>query len=722
MKIAIIDADLIGRSKHRFPNLVCMKLSGYYKEIGAEVELKTDYNNLAAHDKVYISKVFTDTPIDEGILELPNVEYGGTGFFYDKAPKLPDKVEHHMPDYHLYDKWVNEQINNGGERNDFKYYLDYSIGFTCYDDCTEILTNEGWKLFKDLNRNEKVMTLNPKTNEIEWKKPYEYIESAYDGDIHIYKNKYVDLKVTPNHNMYVNKYKQFELIQSDVIRKYYQYKFKKDGEWNGKEEQWFLFDDTDKITSSKILDKIPMDIFLEFLGYYLSEGNTHYKEKTNSYIVRIAQKRSGYHNAEKGDTYKKIENCIKRMGYNYYANENDGIAISNKQLYTYCKQFGLQPYRFVPDFIKQLSIRQIRIFIDAYVLGDGCIYKSKNKKTISIISSSKKIMDDFQELFLKIGGCGDIHCYTKKGDITKYGDREIICKHNIYTIFLNNHYKTPMFSKQNSKVRIERYNGKIYCVEVENHIIYVRRNGVACWSGNTRGCFRQCEFCVNKNYKKVEVHSPLDEFIDPIRKKICLLDDNFFGCSSWKDMLQQLQATGKPFQFKQGLDERLLTDEKCKWLFKSKYDGDYIFAFDNVADYDLIEKKLKLLRKYTEKVPKFYTFCGFDREDKWDNAFWKQDLWDLWKRIELLMKYQCLPYIMRFNHYEESLYRGTYINLAAWCNQPNAFKKKSYREFVEYQQSRHQNECSETRYLKQIEKDMPELAERYFDMKFMDFV
>ena len=77
---------------------------------------------------------------------------------------------------------------------------------------------------------------------------------------------------------------------------------------------------------------------------------------------------------------------------------------------------------------------------------------------------------------------------------------------------------------------------------------------------------------------------------------------------------------------------------------------------------------------------------------------------------------------MRFDRYQESLYRGTYINLAAWCNQPNAFKKKSYREFVEYQQSRHQNECSETRYLKQIEKDMPELAERYFDMKYMDFV
>ena len=81
-------------------------------------------------------------------------------------------------------------------------------------------------------------------------------------------------------------------------------------------------------------------------------------------------------------------------------------------------------------------------------------------------------------------------------------------------------------------------------------------------------------------------------------------------------------------------------------LFKSKYDGDYIFAFDNVADYDLIESKLKLLREYTNKTPKFYLFCGFDRNDKWDDEFWRQDQWDMWKRIELLMKYKCLPFIM----------------------------------------------------------------------------
>lgn len=362
MKIAIIDADLIGRNKHRFPNLACMKLSGYYKELGDEVELKMDYDNLDQYDKVFISKVFTDTPIDDEVLNLPNVEYGGTGFYYDKAPKLPNEVEHHMPDYHLYDEWVNEKLANGGKRLDFRYYLDYSIGFI------------------------------------------------------------------------------------------------------------------------------------------------------------------------------------------------------------------------------------------------------------------------------------------------------------------------------------------------------------------TRGCFRQCEFCVNRNYKKVEEHSPLSEFVDETRKKICLLDDNFLGCPNWRSLLEQLQATGKPFQFKQGLDERILTEEKCELLFKSKYDGDYIFAFDNVADAELIERKLQLLRKYTTKIPMFYVFCGFDRADKWDGDFWTQDIFDIFKRIEILMKYKCLPYIMRFNRYEESPYRGLYISIARWCNQPSFFKKKSLREFGVA--NGETSACN--RYILDFEREHPEVS-RYLDMKFTDY-
>lgn len=148
-------------------------------------------------------------------------------------------------------------------------------------------------------------------------------------------------------------------------------------------------------------------------------------------------------------------------------------------------------------------------------------------------------------------------------------------------------------------------------------------------------------------------------------------------------------------------------------LFSSKYDGQVTFAFDNIADYKLIEKKLQMIRRYTNKIMTFYVLCGFDRKDKWNPEFWKQDIFDMMKRIELLMKYQCLPYIMRFNRYIESPYQGVYKTVGAWCNQPSFFKKKSLREFGIASGI----ESARNRYIIDFEKKYPEF-EKYMDMKW----
>lgn len=410
MRIAIIDADLIGRKKHRFPNLACMKMGGYYKEKGHEVILITDYGQLyydenlwseyqqalddytkmykksvrnsevtnalssiqikcfnennIKFDKIFISKVFTDTEIDEDFLRLNIVEYGGTGFYFDKAPNLPDEIEHHMPDYHLYDEWINKQIENGVKSKEFKEYTDYSIGFL------------------------------------------------------------------------------------------------------------------------------------------------------------------------------------------------------------------------------------------------------------------------------------------------------------------------------------------------------------------TRGCFRKCSFCVNQKYDHVFKHSPLDEFYDSSRKKICLLDDNFLGCPHWKELLLQLKNTNKSFKFKQGLDERILTKEKCEILFSCKYDSDIYFAFDDVNDYAIIEQKLKLIKEYSNRQCIFYVLCGFDKYSKYDDEFWYQDIVNTFKRIELLMRYKCIPYIMRFNKYEESPYRGMYINLARWCNQPSFFKKKSFEEYCKM--DCHVGKATE-KYLDEFLKCNPEFIFNYSNYLTMKY-
>ena len=368
MKIGIIDADLIWKKRHRFPNLACMKIAGYYKSKGNEVELVLDYKDVDMYDKVFISKVFTDTPVDEEILKLSHVEYGGTGFFYDKAEPLPYEIEHHMPYYDLYKEWVNEKLDQGVKRNELVYYLDHSIGFT------------------------------------------------------------------------------------------------------------------------------------------------------------------------------------------------------------------------------------------------------------------------------------------------------------------------------------------------------------------TRGCFRQCSFCVNRNHKKVNKHSEIEEFLDRDRKYICLLDDNVLGCGEWENIFKELNETGKRFQFKQGMDERLLTKEKCEIILNSNYIGDYIFAFDNIEDKELIESKLKIwnqCRKTKGSTTKFYVFCGFDRNDNYNEEFWKQDIIDTFERVKILMTYGCLPYIMRHKNYENSPYRGTYINLSRWCNQPSFYKKKSYREFCQANQDRTKNGiCASMKYLIDLEEKYPDIVSKYFDMKF----
>jgi len=91
MKIGLHDAD-----KTKYPNLALMKISSFYKNIGAEVEF---YDNLdpEKYDKIFSSKVFTFNKTEW----MPeNTMYGGTG--YHLNIKLDKKIEHSCPDYGLY--------------------------------------------------------------------------------------------------------------------------------------------------------------------------------------------------------------------------------------------------------------------------------------------------------------------------------------------------------------------------------------------------------------------------------------------------------------------------------------------------------------------------------------------------------------------------------------------------------------------------------------------
>ena len=94
MKIGLIDVD-----GHNWPNLCLMKLSACHKAHGDDVEWWTPGGR---YDRVYKSRVFTDTYSKDTITvdNAGEVIKGGTG--YGPGPNLPDEVEHTYPDYALY--------------------------------------------------------------------------------------------------------------------------------------------------------------------------------------------------------------------------------------------------------------------------------------------------------------------------------------------------------------------------------------------------------------------------------------------------------------------------------------------------------------------------------------------------------------------------------------------------------------------------------------------
>ena len=73
---------------------------------------------------------------------------------------------------------------------------------------------------------------------------------------------------------------------------------------------------------------------------------------------------------------------------------------------------------------------------------------------------------------------------------------------------------------------------------------------------------------------------------------------------------------------------------------------------------------------------------------------------------------------MRYENYINSEFKGMYINLARWCNQPSFFKKKSFREFCLANQKEDSNECATIRYMRDFENKHPDVAKKYFDLKW----
>jgi hypothetical protein len=190
----------------------------------------------------------------------------------------------------------------------------------------------------------------------------------------------------------------------------------------------------------------------------------------------------------------------------------------------------------------------------------------------------------------------------------------------------------------------------------------------------TRGCPRNCSFCfVPKTEGKIRFDTPIDKIINPKHNRVSFLDNNILAYEKHEDILNELIEIPIWCEFNQGLDIRLINEKNAYLLSKLKYIREYNFGLDDIDLLPIAEEKLETIRKYINpRRIKFYIYHNAET----------MNIGDAVERVEWCRKQNVLPYLMRDKNCWTSRYREFYNGLAAYCNQPNIFRKMPFETFI----------------------------------------
>lgn len=394
-------------------------------------------------------------------------------------------------------------------------FVDVSRVF-CYSEDTEVLTDEGWKAWPSVRGDERFASMTP-FDELVFVPAEERFVGDYAGPMYHVRSEQIDLFVTPNHRMWVKKVdtqayrrheEKFSLYTATSIR-HKRVRYQKGGVfWHGERPNLVYMPGTlrkyrrgdrpgrDTIRRYDGLSVNAM-AFSKFLGFFIAEGCLG-KPDTS---INLAQR--------PGRVLNEMADTIERMGFpvmNVKAGLSDGRRLSFKSLPIYDwldVQVGRGALsKRVPALVHNWPAYLIRTFLDALIKGDGNIHPSNGHRVL--YTSSKELADDVQILALKAGLAANVRVDNRVGSHRIYTGAVITKRLPNYIVsFLEPSRLYPCVNQHRNSGwpnryrgpdgyddRLVPYTGKIYCVKVKHGLLYVRRNGKPCWSGNTHELVR----------------------------------------------------------------------------------------------------------------------------------------------------------------------------------------------------------------------------------------
>jgi DNA-directed RNA polymerase II subunit RPB2 len=354
-----------------------------------------------------------------------------------------------------------------------KHMVDDKIH--CLTDDHDVLTADGWKPIASVSLDDKVATL--QSGKVVYANPVKVFEYDYIGKMYEVKSQQIDLKVTPNHRMWVatphtraKKWIYDFHLAKDIMGKHVRYQ--KDGIWEQSSYQFVL-----PAHGTAPEKAVQMEAWLTFLGIWYAEGWCS--------LARMGIA------VNKDRVKEALATCLDNLdiSYNYYPG-TEKLDSHDKQLTAYLTPLSVGANnKKLPDWVWELNATQCAALLHGLLLGDG--HKSPSGSDI-YSTSSQALADDVQRLALHAGWSANIRLHTAAGTPYTIEGHSGITTTNIWSVriiksknrpAMNHGHHHTQFAQSESMVD---FDGKVFCLEVPGNVFYVRRNGLPVWTGNSR--------------------------------------------------------------------------------------------------------------------------------------------------------------------------------------------------------------------------------------------
>ncbi len=342
----------------------------------------------------------------------------------------------------------------------------------CHTADTEVLTEKGWARWPDYNYSDMLATVNPVTQALEFQAPFERHVHEYDGEMVYSTNRRLDFGVTPDHRMMVRKWDESQRALSEL------YTFQRAGSLG-----WyagFMHAPAGWVGTELVEVEVPGDRrydgddFIALLSLIVSDGFAASYEHSG-HLVSFASFRP--------ECRHRVAALAARLGFKEQPSRPGvwnrwGAAALAAWVRANCYTGGglRAQHKRVPDLVKVASRRQIEHFLT----WNGDQNHKREAHGEHYYSASKRMIDDLQELCLRVGRRGTIMRRDARTSVMPQGT--VSTTRECWELVVARTERLCIDRKKH--IETDHYKGLVYCAAVPNGTLVTRRNGSILIGGN----------------------------------------------------------------------------------------------------------------------------------------------------------------------------------------------------------------------------------------------